>query len=112
MTRVVRFPRLLATLAPEIARELDDLLRAILVGWLLFVEFATIATFMWAQNTFLNMSITYLHQELPVFPSILMMFNYLCGLAMLFAGIFISTRRGRLGGHISRQRQQENVEIA
>ena len=110
IARVVRFPRLLVTLDPELARGFDDLLRAMLVGWLLCCEFLAIGMLSWAQYGLVNMNISSLHHGVPGIISMLLVLSYICGFLMIFAGVLVSSRRGRLGGKISQQFQQVKLE--
>lgn len=109
--RIVRFPRLPISIAPGMARELDDHLRATLIGLVLALEYIAVGALAWAQTTSLSMCLTFSHQLLPTVLEVTLTFGFLSNFVLIFTGLAISTRRGRLGGRASRQHSQKHAEL-
>ncbi|HLH60954.1 MAG TPA: hypothetical protein VKV20_04660 [Ktedonobacteraceae bacterium] len=103
IARIARFPRFLLTLAPEMARRYDDMLRAIFAGWLLTSEFLAIGCLAWAQYGLINLILIALHSTPSGALSALLGLSYISVIPLLLVASLVSARHGRLGGRISRQ---------
>ncbi len=96
---IARFPRLLVITPPALAQRIDDMLRSIMIGIIIGLEYYLMIGLHTAQGQLLTLSLS---GSASFTVSILLMLNpFVSMFFLIFSSIYLQTSQGHLGGSVS-----------